>query len=429
MAIGAVLIVLVAGCVLPDDDGFPAGLAIERVSVNSSGTEGDDESSYPSMSADGRYVAFASVVDLVSDDTNLVWDIFVRDRQSGAVQRVSVDASGNQGNSDSVNPSISADGRYVAFESDATNLVAGDGNAFKDIFVYDRQSGTIERVSVDSDGAEADGPSLRCSLSADGRYVAFMSGAADLVDDDTNPVYDIFVYDRQNDSIERVSVDSAGAQADDFSEIPTISADGRYVAFRSNATNLVAGDTNGTFDVFVHDRQSGTTERVSVDSSENQVGGMSGFVSLSADGRYVAFESFATTLVMGDGNGSQDIFVRDRQGGTTVRVSVDASGVEGDVASYSPWISADGRYVAFASEATNLVADDNNAARDIFVYDLQSGGIERVSVDSTGTEANGSSYIPSLSADGRYAAFTSSATNLVSGDANGENDVFVAPNG
>jgi len=341
MAIGAVLIVLVAGCVLPDDDGFPAGLAIERVSVNSSGTEGDDESSYPSMSADGRYVAFASVVDLVSDDTNLVWDIFVRDRQSGAVQRVSVDASGNQGNSDSVNPSISADGRYVAFESDATNLVAGDGNAFKDIFVYDRQSGTIERVSVDSDGAEADGPSLRCSLSADGRYVAFMSGAADLVDDDTNPVYDIFVYDRQNDSIERVSVDSAGAQADDFSEIPTISADGRYVAFRSNATNLVAGDTNGTFDVFVHDRQSGTTERVSVDSSENQVGGMSGFVSLSADGRYVAFESFATTLVMGDGNGSQDIFVRDRQGGTTVRGSVDARSQSGPFAvSDARWVRA-----------------------------------------------------------------------------------------
>jgi Tol biopolymer transport system component len=200
---------------------------------------------------------------------------------------------------------------------------------------------------------------------------------------------------------ERVSVDSAGNQGNDHSWAAAISAEGRYVAFLSYASNLVPGDSNGVGDVFVHDRQTGITERVSVDSAGNQGNDHSGYPSLSADGRYVAFQSSASNLVPGDNNGHCDIFVHDRQTGATERVSVDSAGNEGDYESYDPAISADGRYVAFQSGALNLVPGDTNVEMDIFVHDRQTGITERVRVDSAGNEGNGESQPPAISADGR----------------------------
>jgi Tol biopolymer transport system component len=429
LAVTATAAVLAAtGCVLSDEGGFPAGLPIERVSVSASGTEGDGYSNNPSLSADGRYVAFeSSASNLVSGDTSGAYDIFVYDRQTGGIERVSVDGSGAQGDFNSTAPSLSADGRYVAFESAASNLVAGDTNGESDVFVYDRQTNSIERVSVDGSGAQANGGSYSSSISADGRYVAFKSLATNLVSGDTNICYDIFVYDRQLDGIERVSVDGSGTQGDGHSENPSISADGRYVAFHSNSSNLVAGDTNGTYDIFVYDRQADSIERVSLDGSGAQVNGSSYSASISADGSCVAFESDATNLVAVDTNSSTDIFVYDRLSDSIERVSIDGSGTQGDDASYSPSISADGRYVAFYSESTNLVGSDTNAKGDVFVYDRQADTIQRVSVDSSGAQGNEGSYTPSISVDGRYVAFMSIATNLVTGDTNARWDIFAAP--
>jgi hypothetical protein len=406
----------------------------QRVSVDSSGGQGNNESGQlgTAISADGRFVVFASnASNLVPGDTNESWDIFVRDRQSGTTERVSVDSAGVEGNNTSQYPSISDDGRYVAFESMATNLVPGDMGVFADIFVRDRLTGVTERVSVDSGGVQGDSDSHNPSISADGRYVAFWSYATNLVPGDTNGYFDVFVHDRQSGATELVSVDSVGLQGNIGSYWPAISADGRYVAFMSNATNLVIGGTNGVWHIFVHDRQTGATELVSVDSGGIQANGNCYYSSISVDGRYVAFESLATNLVPEGTNGSQHIYVRDRQSGTLELVSVDSGGVQADNNSAYPSLSADGRFVAFWSQADNLVPGDTNQFGDTFVRDRQSGTTERVSISSSGIEESGDSWLPTISADGRYVsadcryvAFASWANNLVPGDTNME-DVFV----
>ncbi len=406
-----------------------------RVSVDSAGAEGNGTSFQGfSISADGRFVAFLSyATNLVAGDTNGVADIFVRDRATGTTERVSVDSAGAAGNGSSFEGSISVDGRFVAFDSAATNLVAGDTNGVADIFVRDRATGTTERVSVDSAGAEGNGASSVAAISADGRFVAFLSYATNLVAGDTNGVADIFVRDRATGTTERVSVDSLGTQADGESNTfsTSISADGRFVAFSSDAANLVVGDTNGVGDIFVRDRSAGTTERISVDSAGAQGNGSSNRPSISADGRFVAFNSDADNLVVGDSNGLMgrlDIFVHDRATGTTQRVSIDSAGAEGNGSSNRPSISADGRFVAYRSSSDNLVAGDTNGTFDIFVHDRAAGTTERISVDSLGTQGNGVSNATAISVDGRFVALYSEATNLVAGDAT-ESEIFSSATG
>jgi Tol biopolymer transport system component len=343
----------------------------------------------------------------------------------GITTRVSVDSSGAQGNGESDFPAISADGRFVAFHSAATNLVAGDTNGFFDVFVHDRQTGITTMVSVDSSGSQGNGLSAFPAISADGRFVAFHSIASNLVPADTNADLDVFVHDRQTGITTRVSVDSSGAQGNNTSGLPIISADGRFVAFQSFASNLVAGDTNLTGDVFVHDRETGVTTRVSVDSSGAQGNEESEMPSISADGRFVAFHSLGSNLVAGDTNGFFDVFLHDRETGVTSRVSVDSSGLQGDNGSYNPSISADGRFVAFESDATNFVAGDSNFTTDVFVYEQATGGTERVSVNSSGADGNDGSILPAISAHGGLVAFESFASNLVAGDTNRSPDVFV----
>ncbi len=294
---------------------------------------------------------------------------------SGTTTLVSVSSAGSQANESSVGAAVSSHGRHVAFHSESSNLVEGDGNGTSDVFVHDRETGMTSRVSVDSAGNQANGRSSDPSISADGRYVAFQSEASDLVASDTNGTIDLFVHDRHTGMTTRVNVDSTGNQANGGSTDPSISADGRYVAFSSLASNLVAGDTNGAMDVFVHDRQMGTTSRVSVDSAGNQsqVGNDYSSPAISADGRYVAFSSAAPDLVNGDGEYTYDVFVHDRQTGSTSLVSVDGAGNAGDGDSSAAAISADGRYVTFSSAASNLVPGDNNGALDVFVHDRQMG--------------------------------------------------------
>ena len=407
----------------------------DRVSVSTAGAAGDDDSQLAAVSGNGRFVAFRSLAStLVPGDTNGVGDVFVHDRSTGVTERVSVDsrerqAVGDQGGVLDTNfgpPAISGDGRYVAFASSAPNLVKSDRNQVADIFVRDRAAGTTERVSVAGRKTEANGESSHPAISPDGRFVAFGSLADNLVAGDTNFAPDVFLVDRQAGTTERVSVSSTGEQADNTSDGPAVSADGRFVAFASTATNLVPDDTDDASDVFVRDRQGGTTESISIVSPPEGFGAHSGSAAISADGRYVAFDSWEPDLVPGDANNSFDVFVRDRATGVLERVSVDSAGVEGDDWSLAPALSADGRYVAFQSFAGNLVPGDTNNDFDVFVHDRQAGTTVRASVTTAGAEGGFQlgSLNPALSADGRVVAFDSEAA-LVPEDGGFPVDVFV----
>jgi Tol biopolymer transport system component len=396
-----------------------------RVSVASDGTPANGSSWSPSISADGRFVAFASQAsNLVDDDTNGTQDIFVHDRDTGLTTRVSVASEGTEANATSGRPSISADGRFVAFASQATNLVDDDTNGTWDVFVHDRDTGETTLVSVAMDGTPGNGLSSGPSISADGRFVAFESRASNLVAGDTNDAVDIFVHDRETGQTTRVSVNSEGTQADRPSYQPFISADGRFVAFESHATNLYPGDASSTH-IFLHDRETGVTTRVSVNSEGTEGNGNSWLPSISADGRFVAFHSAANNLVDDDSNNVVDVFVHDRETDETTRVSVASDGTQGNANSNVASISADGRFVAFQSAAGILVDDDFNSALDIFVHDRNTGQTTRVSVDNEGTEADSHSFQPSISADGRFVAFESQAGNLVAGETNNVRGIFV----
>ena len=405
--------------------------------------------------------------------------------QVGVIERVSVASDGTQGNIDSLIPTRrgpavpSFDGRFVAFESGANNLVAGDTNGVADVFVRDTclaappgcMPSTV-RVSVASDGTQADGQSDTVSLSPDGRFVVFDSNASNLVSADTNGVRDIFVHDRDTDedgifdesgtiATVRVSVASDGTQGNSGSFEPfvdvaavrqqAISADGRFVAFASDADNLIAADTNGVTDIFVHDRDADedtifdepaamATVRASVASDGTQAIS-AGVVrpSISADGRFVAFATSAGNLVAGDTNSENDVFVRDTCLGTppgctpsTVRVSVASDSTQGNDFSYSPSISADGRFVSFHSGASNLVAGDSNGfSSDVFVRDTCVGAAPGCTVSTVAVSlgdlmhGNNESRLSTISADGRFVVFESDASNLGSADTNGDRDIFV----
>ena len=397
---------------------------------------GDSDSQLASVSGDGQLVAFWSLAStLVAGDTNGTSDVFVHDRSTGVTERVSVDSKERQsvgGDRDGAldtnfgRPAISADGRFVVFATLATNLVAADKNQAVDVFLRDRAAGTTERVSVAGRKTEANGESFRPAISPDGRFVAFASYADNLVAGDTSLASDVFLRDRQAGTTERVSVSSSEQQADNNSESPAVSADGRFVAFASSASNLIDGDNDGASDVFLRDRQAGTTEGVSVVAPSAGFGAHSGSPAISADGRYVAFDSWEPDLVPGDTNNSFDVFVRDRATGVLERVSVDSAGVQGDDWSLAPSISADGRFVAFHSFAGNLVAGDGNNDFDIFVHDRLARTTVRTSVTTGGAEGGFQlgSLNPSLSADGQVVAFESEAA-LVPQDTEFPVDVFV----
>jgi S-layer family protein/WD40 repeat protein len=325
---------------------------------------------------------------------------------AGDITRVSVSSSEEQANGYSRDADISADGRFVVFWSGASNLVAGDTNEWEDLFVRDIQTGETTRISVSTSGTQADNGSYYPAISGDGRFVAFMSDATNLVSGDTNGFSDIFLRDRQTNTTTRVSVSSNGTQANDISDsYAAISRDGRFIAFNSDATNLVAGDTNNASDVFVRDCQTGVAERISLDSNEVQANGGSSNPSISADGRFVAFSSSATNLVSGDTNASPDIFIRDRVAGVTTRVSLNSSGLEADRGAHDPAISSDGRYVTFSSVATNLLDEEPYGYDHVYLHDRQTGATTLVSIQSDGYQMVGWSTMPDISSDGRYIAF------------------------
>jgi len=511
--------------------------AAQNISASSSGLGGNDMSMSFSqgaaLSADGRYSVFwSNASNLAPQDTNHTADIFLHDAITGSTTLISKSSAGSQGDDNSYAPSISADGRYVVFQSDADNLVAGDTNGASDIFVRDLQTGVTTLVSVTGVGGMANGDSLAPSISADGRYVAFESAADNLVSGDVNGAVDIFVRDLETGTTTLVSSTSV-SQGNGASIAPVISADGKSVVFQSAATNLVMDDLDGKPDLFIKSLSTGAisliqgagfasndtivdigqtpysnqiggfhiantgSERLSSDLTINSTvissfqiaqyeasdhriqvlvddaatqtkpilqltlssygdggytgelqtfdnsagtetsqivfasvtsggGSLSASLALSSDARYIAFQSSDSSLVAGDTNGVSDIFLRDTQSGVTTLVSQGTSG-EGSKGSFSPSISDDGHYVVFESDADNLVANDANGVRDVFVKNVATGAIAIVSAGNLG-QANGASFGAEISPDGQTIIFTTSATNLLTGDNNNAPDVLSVKN-
>lgn len=399
---------------------------IRRVSVNSAGKQANDWSVYPVISADGRYIAFESrATKLVPNDTNNTDDIFVYNIKKRQTIRVSVSSNGVQANGESSKPSISADGRYVAFASKASNLVPGDTNDVSDIFVHDLTTGKTTRVNLTSRDKQINGSSGTAIISANGRFVAFTSSDNKIVPHDLNLSGDAFIRDLKLGTTTRVSLNSNGIEGNGPSTASALSETGRFVTIRSDASNLVPDDENEASDIFVHDRKTGITTRVSVSSTGEEAEGSSVGSSMSANGRFVAFHSTASNLTE-NATTTLNVFVHDRNTGETTLVSLSTSGEVGTNVSVSPSISANGRFVAFSSNAANLVPDDDNGAADIFVHDRETGETTRVSVNAANEEGNEWSDSPSINADGQYVVFEAYANNLVANDTNEIGDIFLA---
>jgi hypothetical protein len=392
------------------------------VSVDEQGGLAELGSGSPRGSADGRFVVFSSqAASLVPGDTNQADDVFVRDMWSGLTKRVSVSSAGDEANGPSTAECISFDGRFIGFSSEASNLVSADTNGTMDVFVYDQVLGTTERVSLASGGGQASDRSLGCSISGDGRFVVFSSDADDLVPGDSNASRDVFLHDRTTGTTTRVSLDSQGTQSNGSSYVPSISRNGRCVTFSSYGTNLVPGDTNGCSDVFVRDLATERTTRVSIASTGAQGNLASWLSSISAGGDVVAFQSTATNLVQPDTNGCADIFVHDSSTGRTSRVSVDSEGNESrggdELITCLPSLSGNGRWVAFHSYQDRLVKGDTNSECDVFVHDVATGDTSRADISTSGKQGNRPSINATISDDGRFVAFQSDASTLL--DASG----------
>jgi Tol biopolymer transport system component len=395
------------------------------VSVNLNRHDPHGASFYPVVSGDGRYVAFESdAPDLVADDTNGKIDVFRRDLRTGTTVRVSVDQGGGDANKQSSWPAISFDGKYVAFHSEASDLVPDDGNGKTDVFVRDTVAGTTLRVSVDVDGGDADGFSSYPNITPDGRYVVFASNARDIVAGDGNIVYDVFRRDLQTGTTVRASVDVSDVDPDGNSFFPEVSANGRYVAFFSDATDLVVGDGNSARDVFRRDLLTGMTERVDVDLSGGELEEGADGGNMSADGRYVDFNTVASDVVPGDGNGFYDGFVRDMVTGTTVRASLDKGGGDPEDDVFISALTPDGRFALLFAHADDLVQGDHKN-QDLFVRDLVLLSTTRVTVSLAGGDPNGQSFGRSISDSGRYVTYQSDAANLVRDDHNDLQDIFL----
>jgi Tol biopolymer transport system component len=447
----------------------------ERASVDALGGEAKSRSAQPSLSDDGRSVVFSSVAgNLVPSDTNSAYDVFVKDLGTGAIQRASVSSAGAQGNGHSGSfpslngpldrPAISHDGRYVAFSSDATNLVPSDTNGATDIFVFDRQTQTAVRASLSLAGSDSNGPSYFPAVTVTptgSLLVAYESWASDLVPNDANGTVDVFRTEVATNttllmSLSMAGTSAAGTSGGNLHDGPDISDDGLHVAFWSSATDLVPGDT-GNYgsgppycltcgdDVFVWSATTGGVVRVSVPASGIEADNASYNPSISADGRWVAFDSRASNLLGpgGDTNGFTDIFVHDRDadgngvfdepGGIgTSLASVGPGGAQGNSFSGGGgWayggaaLSPDATAVAFSSAAGNLVAGDTNGKWDVFVRQLPAGPTARVNVASSGAQSANHGFAAAVSLNASSIAFASAAADLAPGDTNGVEDAFV----
>lgn len=410
-------IVWITGCVLLILASITqAATLTTRVSISSSGAEAEGSSESASISEDGRYVAFESNANnLAEEATPFYRHIYVHDRDTGDTSLVSKATDGTVGNYTSGHPSISSDGRFVAFHSYI--------NPRYQVFVYDRETGVRTLVSRSNTGTMGNDSSKKPIISGNGRFVVFVSLANNLVENDSNELPDIFVHDRDTGETSRINVASDGTQstvAPGDSEIVwdraiySISDDGRYVVFDSSDGALVDNDTNEVSDVFLHDRQAGTTERISVSASGEEGDKYARFGAISGDGRYVVF--MTPSHLLGDGAGG--VFIHDRETKEITRVSLYSDGTLISGISVPGGLSRNGRYVLFSS------ASSFNYTY-LYVHDREDGVTTQVNVAHDGNNDYGKLQSSSISSLGQFVAFSSDGENLVIGDLNASNDVFV----
>jgi Tol biopolymer transport system component len=412
-----------------------AAPAATTIRVAPPGVNPNGPSQQPSLSANGRFVAFSSQASNLGPavGTGRAWNVYVFDRLTGTTALVSSGLGGAPANGNSTNPSISADGQVVAFASTATNLVGGTFKNVNQIYVR-VGGGPIRRLTVGFGGVDADSDSSQPVVSANGRYVAFTSAADNLVAGDDNGASDVFVFDLVTGALFRASVTSGGVQARGASYNPSISADGHIISFTSGARNLARSLRRRIPNVFVHDLNSGRTRLVSASNRGKEQNAsiappFTQFSDVSGDGRYVVFDSDATNLIAGDTNGHTDVFRRDTTANRTILVSRSSRGREGNNDSFAPVTSQDGSVTAFESFADNL-ASPWVPGPNIYAVNTPASSTTNVDVTASGG-ARGPELErqllqrPAISADGHVVAFVSGASNLVGGDYNGAEDVFL----
>ncbi|MBE0429623.1 MAG: PD40 domain-containing protein [Thermoleophilia bacterium] len=404
------------------------GRRVIAVSASGAGVTGNGDSFQSSMTADGRQVAFRSIAsDLVPGITNDMRDIFIKDVETGDISRISVSPEGAEANAPSEDPDISADGRFVVFVTAATNLAPGTSGAVTNIVMKDRADGSVTLVSADAAGIEGNGNSDRPAISADGRYVAFNTEASNLAPDDTNGLLDVYVKDTQTGAVTRASVSPEGQQGNGISGVrygPVISADGTQVAFSSAATNLHPGDADDIYDVLVKNMETGEVRLASVTEDGVKGNGHSVKVDISADGDQVVFRSVATNLDPADTDETSDAYHKDLITGKLTLASSNADGVKGNEPAWDPSISPDGKKVAFTTKATNLVAGAIPVLN-IYMKHIPTGAVILVTAGSDGAPGNGDSANPSMNPAGSRVIMETQATNLIPREPDGLFNIYM----
>lgn len=383
------------------------------ISVALDGFSGNSISAMPKISADGNFVVFTSAANnLVSNDTNGFSDIFVRDISAGTTVRINLHTDGTQANNNSSSGGISDDGRYAVFLSSANNLVTGDVN-YQDIFLHDLQTSTTTRVSQETSGTNSNADSYSPQISGNGQFIAFESRAGNLTASDTNGRMDVFVYDRIANTLDIASKSSTNVQTNGFNTyLKDISPDGRYILFSSDGTNLVASDTNSRIDLFLRDRNTSTTDMVSLNEFGNQLTGGTSSGRMSEDAQLIIFSTSSSGVVSNDTNTLDDVFLLNRGDSSVIRLSQKIDGTQASNDGSYPEISRDGKVASFESISYNLVTTDYNNDYDIFLYSIDVPSLQRIPANEISPEANDYNDTIYLSADGRYATFVSAATNL-----------------
>lgn len=394
-------------------DSFDFSMSVtERISSSTNGEPANNKAECVSFSADGRYAVFYSdASNLVEGDRNGHTDVFLRDRLLDTTSLVSISSTGLQGNGDSQCASISLDGRYIIYHSKANNLVEGDTNGVQDIFLRNRLTGETTRVSYRANGSQLDQDAFYAYISNDGSYISFVTADRHVIGNDPTDQLDTFVVNTTNGAIVRATVPYTGIEPNS-SSWGALSGDGNSVVILSYATNMVANDTNNYADIFVYDLKQHTMNRASVASNGTQGNNESLSPSISGNGRYVVWQSKATNFVPNDNNNYEDVFIRDMVNNTTSLVSISSSNQQGKDDSYEPSISDNGQYIAFMSTATNFDSHDTNIWPDVYVRDRIKQKTYLGAVLGDGTVSDSGSALPFISSDGRVIGFRSNSTNF-----------------
>ncbi|WP_226629758.1 FG-GAP-like repeat-containing protein [Alloyangia pacifica] len=401
-------------------------VSVERVSTNSDGTQADGATMRGVFSADGAKLLMQSSARFVPEDLNPYADIYLKDMASGAIERLTLDPAIALPEEGGWEPAISADGTRVAYTTTHRFTIDGEMEAAETVFFKDLLTGEDKLVSASAEGEPGNDSSFYATFSPDGRQIAFTSYATNLVPGLAMVGDAVFLKDIASGDIRMLSTNAAGEAANNYSVGDGFSPDGSRFAFSSAADNLVAGDTNGARDIFAKDLTTGDVLRLSVGADGTEGNGDSSEASYSPDGTKLLFASRATNFVAGDGNGSQDLFIKDLTTGEITLVSTDSNGNQWTGDSYGGVFSPDGTKIAFYSDTSSLAVRDDNGARDVFVKDLVSGSVIVLSANISGDIGDAQSYWPKFVPDGSGVLFTSHATNLVPDDTNGERDLFIA---